>query len=234
MAFTYRQLQDENKLWVAHNFPGRHPVEPVLGLMEEFGEREEAALKGDRAELLDACADVTVFAADLCNGAWSRSREHHRGRGREARLVERGVPEPDDHAGPHRAPRAEATPGDPRQDDLEHCDEVHADRLGVIFRLVRSAAGGAEGRALAARGDDLDEGRQETRLANGARGHAVKEEKKDGRVGFRLSEDELERLNMLAEHAGMSASAYVRKVIRDEYTNMRARNNRRARKHGVA
>lgn len=66
-TFTYRQLQEENRAWVAHNFPGRHAVEPVLGLVEEWGERESAAASGDKDEILDAMADVTVFTADLCN-----------------------------------------------------------------------------------------------------------------------------------------------------------------------
>jgi hypothetical protein len=64
MSF-YRQLQEESRAWVAHNFPNRHPLEPVLGLIEECGEFYDHA---DPADEADALADITIFAADACNG----------------------------------------------------------------------------------------------------------------------------------------------------------------------
>jgi hypothetical protein len=63
--FSYTQLQAESKEWVAHNFKNRHPLEPVLGLFEEIGELHE---HNDPPEEADAIADITIFAADACNG----------------------------------------------------------------------------------------------------------------------------------------------------------------------
>ncbi len=74
---TLRQLQEEQRPWVKHNFPGRHPYYPLLGLMEELGELSHAHLKslqGIRtsedhdAAKIDAVADIVIFLADYCSG----------------------------------------------------------------------------------------------------------------------------------------------------------------------
>ena len=74
--FTLRQLQDEQRPWVAHNFAGRHPYYPLLGAMEELGELSHAhlkALQGIRgtpeehhAAKVDAVADIIIFLSDYC------------------------------------------------------------------------------------------------------------------------------------------------------------------------
>ena len=73
---TFRQLQDEQRPWVEHNFPGRSDYFPLLGAVEELGELAHAHLKGlqgirgtaeEHAALAkDAVGDVIVFLADYC------------------------------------------------------------------------------------------------------------------------------------------------------------------------
>lgn len=74
MSITLRQLQDEQKTWVAHNFGARPVLQPFIGMVEELGELAHAILKlwqGIRgspeeleAEAKDALADLIVFACD--------------------------------------------------------------------------------------------------------------------------------------------------------------------------
>lgn len=71
-----KQLQDEQRPWVAHNFPGREAYYPLLGAVEELGELAHAHLKmiqgirGTKEEHLanakDAVADVIIFLSDYC------------------------------------------------------------------------------------------------------------------------------------------------------------------------
>ena len=73
---TFRQLQDEHRPWVEHNFAGREPFYPLLGIMEELGELCHAHLKalqcirGTPNELhaakADAVGDAIIFIADYC------------------------------------------------------------------------------------------------------------------------------------------------------------------------
>lgn len=74
--FSLRQLQDEQRPWVAHNFPERTTWMPLLGVMEELGELAHAHLKQaqgirtheDHNELArDAVADIVIFLADYCS-----------------------------------------------------------------------------------------------------------------------------------------------------------------------
>lgn len=58
------QLQKESKVWVDKNFAPRPAHHPLLGIVEEIGELEEARTKD---EVIDAVADATIFMADLCN-----------------------------------------------------------------------------------------------------------------------------------------------------------------------
>lgn len=72
---TLRQLQEEQRAWVAHNFPGRESYEPLLGAVEELGELAHAHIKAKQgirshenhdAATRDAVADVVIFLADYC------------------------------------------------------------------------------------------------------------------------------------------------------------------------
>lgn len=62
--FTLDRLQEEVRPWQAHNFGERPWRWPLLGLIEEIGELAEAE---DLPKLVDALADIMVFAADLSN-----------------------------------------------------------------------------------------------------------------------------------------------------------------------
>lgn len=74
---TFRQLQDEQRPWVEHNFPGREPYYPLLGAVEEIGELAHSHLKrvqgirGTEADhdaaAMDAVADTIIFLADYCS-----------------------------------------------------------------------------------------------------------------------------------------------------------------------
>jgi NTP pyrophosphatase (non-canonical NTP hydrolase) len=73
-----RTLQDETREWLAHNFPGQEPHQPLLGIVEEVGELAHARLKHEqairgydieksRSEIEDAIGDIQVFLAGFCN-----------------------------------------------------------------------------------------------------------------------------------------------------------------------
>ena len=71
-----RQLQDEQRPWVQHNFGNRPSWMPLLGVMEELGELAHAHLKraqGIRttedhdAKARDAVGDIVVYLADYCS-----------------------------------------------------------------------------------------------------------------------------------------------------------------------
>lgn len=74
---TFRKLQDEQRPWIAHNFPDRLPFFPLLGVMEELGELAHAHLKGlqnirHTPEQIyemkkDSVGDIVVFLADYCS-----------------------------------------------------------------------------------------------------------------------------------------------------------------------
>lgn len=69
-----RDIQNEQKAWVIHNFPGRDSYYPLLGAVEEVGEIAHAHLKmkqgirGTKKEHLaaieDGIADVIIFLCD--------------------------------------------------------------------------------------------------------------------------------------------------------------------------
>lgn len=70
-----RELQEEQKPWIEHNFGGRPSWQPLLGALEELGELAHAHLKDaqgirtgeqHRAAKVDAVADVVIFLADYC------------------------------------------------------------------------------------------------------------------------------------------------------------------------
>ena len=76
MKLTFKQLQDEQRPWVKHNFPGRDAVDPLLGAVEELGELAHAHLKmrlsirgtdkDHRIHAADAVADTIIFLSDYC------------------------------------------------------------------------------------------------------------------------------------------------------------------------
>lgn len=61
---TLEQLQAENRQWQLRNFPNQLPHQPLLGLVEEFGELETAE-NTEAAE--DAIADCAIYLANYCS-----------------------------------------------------------------------------------------------------------------------------------------------------------------------
>jgi hypothetical protein len=62
-----RNLQIEQKAWVKYNFGARPSYMPLLGVVEELGEYEEALLKNDKELVMDSIADMTIFLSDYCS-----------------------------------------------------------------------------------------------------------------------------------------------------------------------
>lgn len=72
---TLRELQEQQKPWVEHNFAPRPSWYPLLGAVEELGELAHAHLKAcqgirltenHEAAKRDAVADIIIFLADYC------------------------------------------------------------------------------------------------------------------------------------------------------------------------
>lgn len=67
--FTFKQLQEEQKPWVLHNFGDRPSWMPLVGIYEEYGEYLEAKTADERK---DAIADVVIFISDYVSArGWS-------------------------------------------------------------------------------------------------------------------------------------------------------------------
>lgn len=72
---TFRDLQEQQKAWVEHNFPGRPDWNPLLGAMEELGELAHAHLKEFQkirkqdyvAKGKDAVGDIFIYLSDYCS-----------------------------------------------------------------------------------------------------------------------------------------------------------------------
>ena len=71
-----RQLQDQQKVWVKHNFGDRPAWQPLLGAVEEIGELAHAHLKHAQnirvseshiENAKDAVADTIIYLADYCS-----------------------------------------------------------------------------------------------------------------------------------------------------------------------
>lgn len=73
-----RELQDQHKEWVDHNFPHQMPHQPLLGIAEEVGELSHVHLKreqgirllgGDRGHALtcDALGDIFIYMLSYAN-----------------------------------------------------------------------------------------------------------------------------------------------------------------------
>lgn len=64
-------MQAEQRPWVAHNFGDRPSWMPLLGIVEELGEREQCdhdyGGSERHDEVVDALADVMVFSMDYCS-----------------------------------------------------------------------------------------------------------------------------------------------------------------------
>jgi NTP pyrophosphatase (non-canonical NTP hydrolase) len=74
---TLRDIQEDQKPWVAHNFGRRATYMPLLGAMEELGELAHAHLKAEQGirgtvaehevAAKDAVADIIIFLLDYCS-----------------------------------------------------------------------------------------------------------------------------------------------------------------------
>lgn len=73
-----RDLQEEHRPWLQHNFPEAKPHEPLLGIQEEVGELAHAHLKYEQGirgytrskfqdEAEDAIGDQLIYLASYCN-----------------------------------------------------------------------------------------------------------------------------------------------------------------------
>jgi hypothetical protein len=68
--FTLKQLQEENKVWATHNFGNvnrTYAYHPLLGIIEELGELEQALYDMYTSDIWDAIGDVMIYMADYCN-----------------------------------------------------------------------------------------------------------------------------------------------------------------------
>jgi hypothetical protein len=63
---TLKTMQEEQRTWVNHNFPGRGDYYPLLGVVEELGELVTSEISEDNPGIFDAIADITIFMADYC------------------------------------------------------------------------------------------------------------------------------------------------------------------------
>jgi len=75
-SINLRDLQTEQRPWVAHNFGARPSYWPLLGAIEELGELAHAHLKAEQgirvtedhfAAKIDAVGDVIIYLADYCS-----------------------------------------------------------------------------------------------------------------------------------------------------------------------
>lgn len=66
---TLRKIQAEQVPWVLHNFGERPAEQPLLGIIEEFGELAECYRdpKAPDDDELDALADALIFICDYCS-----------------------------------------------------------------------------------------------------------------------------------------------------------------------
>lgn len=62
---TLAQIQDEVNEWSLRNFGHQRPHRPLLGIIEELCELEEAL--GHPEKVCDAVADAAIYMLDFCN-----------------------------------------------------------------------------------------------------------------------------------------------------------------------
>lgn len=86
---TFRQLQDEHRVWADRNFPDNKPHSPLLGVAEELGElaevviltsvvgrlahshlKSEQGIRGNKeqhaSKAKDAIGDMIIFLSNYC------------------------------------------------------------------------------------------------------------------------------------------------------------------------
>ena len=73
---TLAQLQEEQKPWTEHNFPGKPSWHSPLGITEEVGELNHAYLKREQkirgttqeheVDMFDAVGDILIYLSDFC------------------------------------------------------------------------------------------------------------------------------------------------------------------------
>jgi len=84
---TLRQLQEEQKPWVEHNFDSRPEWHPLLGVIEEIGELCHAHLKSvqgirgtpeeHQAKKRDSVGDIVIYLADFATATQDVLDEPH-------------------------------------------------------------------------------------------------------------------------------------------------------------
>lgn len=66
-AQRWADMQQQQGVWSIENF-GMGPRHwPLLGVIEELGEMQEAVERGDDDSVKDAIGDIFIYSADLCN-----------------------------------------------------------------------------------------------------------------------------------------------------------------------
>ena len=77
---TIKQIQQEQKAWVRHNFGDRPSWQPLLGVAEELGELSHAHLKhvqgirvneNHTAKKKDAIGDLVIYLTPVTFGGYS-------------------------------------------------------------------------------------------------------------------------------------------------------------------
>jgi len=66
-AEAYQKIQDEQVPWVKHNFPGRPPHQPLMGITEELGEFVDALEVYAHQDMMDALADIMIYFCDYAS-----------------------------------------------------------------------------------------------------------------------------------------------------------------------
>lgn len=64
--FDPEQFQGQVMRWASHNFPNTQTHQPLLGIVEEFGEFVGAVERQDHLEIEDAIGDMMIFLAHYC------------------------------------------------------------------------------------------------------------------------------------------------------------------------
>lgn len=68
---TYEELQAEQWEWASARFGNERTaskaLEPLAGVVEEFGELADAVLRGNATQVEDAIGDAVIYMCDVCN-----------------------------------------------------------------------------------------------------------------------------------------------------------------------
>ena len=63
-----RELQQEHRSWLAHNFPNQGTIDPFLGMVEEVGELAHALLKYKQGIRGHAAGEVDRYSDAIIDG----------------------------------------------------------------------------------------------------------------------------------------------------------------------